>query len=166
MSLFVPQFPYFENFGFDPTEEIGDDDYYGGPEETDSDFTLTVTTFDPRRSMNIDEFSVPRGAVCIATGSYLLAKDHQFATTIPSELCMLPAIDSDDRSVKLGLVCGENTVDISWNTSWTTYQHTASISLFTTCLNSTDKLEEVTNLSIYMKALKCKTLSASVIIYT
>ena len=140
MSLFVPQFRYFENFGFDEDEEIGEDSYYGGPEETDSDFTLTLA-----------KLSVPSGAVCIATGSYLLDKYHEFATTIRSELCMVPAIDNDERSVQLGLVCGEDTVDVSWNTSRTTYRRTAGISLFTTCLNSTDKLEAVTNLSLNLQ---------------
>ena len=84
--------------------------------------------------------------MCVATGSYLL--DHPALTSdrvvrIPTDICLTPPPEQRDEAVRLGLSCSGGVVGIYWNTSLAAFTHTDNITLHTSCLNSDDRLEEV-----------------------
>lgn len=122
------------------------------------DFDLSLTTFDPSTtstSSSSDDYTIPSGAVCVATGGYLL--DHNVVTSdtepvnIPRAVCITPPAEREEHmAVRLGLVCSGGMVEMTWNTSLTSFRHTAKITLHTTCLNSQRALHEV---CVYMHPL-------------
>ena len=130
-----------------------DDGYYDhlSPEQADFDLILTTSDSTTSPSGRDGVYSIPTGAACVATGSYLL--DHSVldpATTrravIPPAICVTqPSVREEDVSVRLGLECSGGVVDMTWNTSITSFQHTANITLHTACLNSQKTRDEVFN---------------------
>ena len=129
-------------------DEIDGFGYYGesSPAEQ-SQFDLTLTTSDPSVASSSTGVGriIPNGAVCVASGKYQL--DHQTITnptTIPRAMCITPpSVREGDVGVQLGVVCGGGVVEMTWNTSLTSFQHTTNITLHLTCLNSHEALDEV-----------------------
>ena len=115
------------------------------------EYNLNLTTMDPSTtstSSSSDDYIIPSGAVCVATGSYLL--DHNLVkrdsepVSIPRSVCITPPAEREEHMVvRLGLVCSGGMVEMTWNTSLTSFRHTANITLNTTCLNSQGTLYKV-----------------------
>ena len=134
-------------FNFLQSEYSYDDDIdsYGEPSPAEqSHFDLILTTSDPSVASN-DDYIIPNGAVCVASGRYQL--DHVTITeptVIPLAMCITPpSLREGDVGVQLGLVCGGGVVEMTWNTSLTSFQYTTNITLHLTCLNSHETLDEV-----------------------
>ena len=115
------------------------------------EYNLDLTTMDPSTtstSSSSDDYIIPSGAVCVATGGYVL--DHNLVASdsepisIPRSVCITPPAEREEHmAVQLGLVCSGGMVEMTWNTSLTSFRHTANITLYTTCLNSQETLDEV-----------------------
>jgi hypothetical protein len=114
-------------------------------------FDLILTTSDPSVASSTTSGGaiIPNGAVCVASGKYQL--DHGTITkptAIPRAMCITPpSVREGDVGVQLGVVCGGGVVEMTWNTSLTSFQHTTNITLHLTCLNSHEALDELFSVS-------------------
>ena len=136
---------------FNTQNEYSYDDDFGNydefPTREQSHFDLILTTSDPSVASSSTSGGriIPNGAVCVASGRYQL--DHGTITNptaIPRAMCITPpSVREGDVGVQLGVVCGGGVVEMTWNTSLTSFQHTTNITLHLTCLNSHEALDEV-----------------------
>ena len=111
-------------------------------------YAIAVATSVTRPSINNNHI-IPNGAVCVGTGSYQL--DHNLVTSVTEPVNISPAVcilppppeREEHMAVRLGLVCSGGMVEMTWNTSLTSFRHTTNITLHTTCLNSQRTVHEV-----------------------
>ena len=131
---------------YDDAKNLDEYDYYYDDLHTDQPtFDLTLRAFQAGVTMEtgIGDRVVPNGAVCVGTGTYKF--DHgndPNAVTMPPVMCLVPPVVRDD-TVRLGLLCHDGVIEMTWNTSLTPSGHTSNITLFLSCLNLAHERHEV-----------------------